>query len=149
MKIIDISKDLVKHHKKKFPKRRTSSIQSIAVHHSNGNGGFSSVANYHVNEKDWPGIGYAFGIHGGTIYKLNDIFTACYNVSKTNSKVIGVVIIGNYEDNRPKIQDLNALDFLVDNIRNIFGPLPVKGHQEFKATLCPGKHLMEYISRYN
>jgi len=147
--IIDISDNLRKHAWKEYGIRDIGGISSIVVHHSAGSMGFRSIAGYHVNVRDWPGIGYTYGVHHGQAWRLNDIKTKCYNVSRTNSKIIGIVMVGNYEREEPTRENLKALDDIIMNIRNILGPLPVKGHREYKATLCPGKHLMEHIQKYN
>lgn len=149
MMIKDISNDLPKHRSKKYAKRYLSDISSIVLHHTVGNGDAKSFAEYHVS-RGWPGIGYHFLIDAeGLVYQTNTIDTISYNVAKNNRTVIGISIIGNYEETKLNAKQKRSIKNLIKILKVIVGDIPVKGHMDFKPTLCPGKNIIEYIKTLN
>jgi len=149
MMIKDISTILPKHSYRKYAKRYLSDIKYIVLHHTVGNSTAESFARYHVS-KGWPGIGYHFLIDNeGLVYQTNTIDTISYNVSKRNREVIGISLIGNYEEKVLNKKQKASIRNLVNILKVIVGDIPVRGHKEFKATLCPGKHIVEYIKTLN
>lgn len=149
MMINDITDELPKHSYRTYGKRYLDKIEFIALHHTGGNGTIKGFAKYHVS-KGWPGIGYHYVIdRNANIHQTNRIDTVSYNVARTNSKVIGIAVIGNYDDQVLTIQQKVAIEDLVKLLRSLIGHKPVKGHGEFKATDCPGKHIREFIKELN
>ena len=123
----------------KYRKRSMSGVKYIAVHHSATTSGTpSAFARYHVNERGWPGIGYHYVItKDGSIYLCNDLDTLCYNVSRRNSQVVGICLVGNFNKTPPTDEQYISLSWLIDCLK-VTGAYKVKPHSYFRKTSCPG-----------
>lgn len=145
MEVIDLEYSLP-HGKTSYNKRQLNQVKQIVIHHTTNDGSIQAQAKYHVNVKGWPGIGYHFMIDkAGTIFKCNSIDVVCYNVENQNTKTIGICLIGNFEKQKPTPEQIASLKWLIDALRGVVGELPIFGHQDKKATTCPGKYLYRLI----
>lgn len=145
-----IQDSLPKHATKKYYKRDLSQIRQIVVHHSADNGTPESIAKYHVSHNKWPGIGYHFLIDNtGQIFQTNDIDVISYNVSNQNTKSLGICLIGNFENENPSDAQIESLKWLLTAVRASVGELPLYGHKDRDATLCPGKNLYNLLKSKN
>lgn len=152
--IKDVRNQLPKHKLKIYKKRKISQIKYIAVHHSATTSGDAfSFARYHVDYRNWPGIGYHYVIlPDGTIQWTNDLTTISYHVGIQNTFAVGVCLVGDFSKGQPTEQQKISLKSLC---RMLFGLLNlninnVKGHRELTpGTLCPVldmNEVREYIS---
>jgi len=149
MMIKDLVDELPKHPYRKYGKRFLSKIEYIVLHHTGGEGTIEGFAKYHVS-RGWPGIGYHYVIDkNGSVNQTNRIDTISYNVGGHNTKVLGISVIGNYEEDVLTEQQKIAVEDLVLLLRKLVGYKPVKGHHEFRPTLCPGKNIKEFIKTLN
>ena len=148
MKVVDVRDKLPTHNSKKYPIRPLSAIYYIAVHHSltdNIPGGedICAFARYHVNNLDWPGIGYHYVIDtDGTVYKTNAAKTKSYHVGKHNQSALGVCLVGDFRDYDPTDKQYQALVELLKTLQDAYGITTenIKGHSEFegyKWKKCP------------
>lgn len=141
MKIIDVRDKLPKHDNKKYSTRPLSAIYYIAVHHSltdNIPGGkdVKAFARYHVNNLDWPGIGYHYVIDAdGTVYKTNAAKIKSYHVGKHNQSALGVCLVGDFRDYDPTDKQYKALVELVKELKTAYNITTenIKGHSEFEG----------------
>src|SRR5206468_3619949 len=79
--------------------RTLEQVNFLAIHHtaSEDTQTPQEIANYHINQNGWGGIGYHFLIaKDGTIFYVGDILTARANVANLNEQVIGIALIGNF-----------------------------------------------------
>ncbi len=126
-------------------------VKYLAIHHSASpdNQTPVEIANYHINNNGWGGIGYHFVIaKDGTVYYVGDISTARANVANLNEQVIGICLVGNFTSGQvPSQEQLDSAHQLCDFFINHFSDLSnvsswdaVKGHKELpgQATTCPG-----------
>ena len=128
-----------------YKKRTMAGIKQIVIHHSADNGTVESIASYHIS-KGWPGIGYTYVIYkDGTIYHVNDLDEACYNVAEQNSKSLGICLIGNYEKETPPDIQVASLKWLVKTLRAVVNNVEVVGHRDRVNTSCPGKNLYDIV----
>lgn len=149
MMIKNIVDDLPQHSFKKYGKRYLRSIKNIVLHHTGVDGKIENFANYHVS-KGWPGIGYHFVIDkDAQIFMTNYMDTVSYHVSGHNTASIGIAVIGNYDIDIVEPNQKIAVFELVKTLTGLLGPVEVKGHNEFKATACPGKNITELIKSFN
>lgn len=140
MSYMDIVKSLAKHSTKKYISRSLDSIEAIVIHHSGTEHGDSyGYANYHVNEKKWPGIGYHMVGKDATIALTNKLTTISYHCGGFNSKSVGLCHVGNYDKRAPTdleywtyIRMVLITDYLLDR------ELPITYHNEKRPTTCPG-----------
>lgn len=131
--------------------RPLSQVKYLAIHHTAGPDTQTPevIANFHINNNGWGGIGYHFLINKeGIVYYVGDIGTARANVVNLNEQVIGICLIGNFTSGRvPSNQQLNSANMLCDffinnypNLTNVTTWEAVRGHKELpsQSTTCPG-----------
>lgn len=132
--------------------RTTSQVEYIAIHHSvtaqtgNWQNEVDVIANTHKN-KGWGGIGYHFVVcSDGTVAYVGDVGLGRANVENQNEKVIGICFVGDFTKQLPTDSQIKSGHILINFLINlkIWPKLTswdkVKGHQEFKATACPGSN---------
>lgn len=131
--------------------RPLSGVNYLAIHHSAGPDSQTpeQIANYHIQNNGWGGIGYHFVIaKDGTVYYVGDIQTARANVANLNEQVIGICLIGNFISGRlPASEQLDSAHKLCEFFIGSYPDLPnigswegVRGHKELpgQSTACPG-----------
>lgn len=141
MNIIDVRGELPVHPVKRYPKRPISAIKYVAIHHSltdniPGSGDVEAFARYHVNDLDWPGIGYHYVIDAdGTIYKCHSADTKSYHVGNHNQFALGVCLVGDFSNYSPSDEQYKATIGLVKQLVNAYGIEDDKilGHSEFSG----------------
>lgn len=126
---------LPKHPTKVYSKRTPQQVQQIVLHHYASNGTPQAIANYHVNTRDWAGIGYHFTINrDGTISQVNQLDTISYHVSGQNTKSVGVALEGDFSQTQPTPAQMAALEKLIPYIRSLYPqPLQVYQHSDFAS----------------
>lgn len=124
-----------------YATRPASDVQGVVWHHSatSPTATFTSIAKFHVEVRKWPAIAYHFAIdQEGVVYQLNDITTVSYQAQGYNSKTIGVVLIGNFEEGEvpPAMEEsiITLNEYLRDEYALKFAWL----HKECRKTKCPG-----------
>lgn len=131
--------------------RPLSQVNYLAIHHTAGPDTQTptEIANYHINNNGWGGIGYHFLISkDGIVYYVGDISTARANVANLNDQVIGICLIGNFTQGREpqsaQLDSANKLcDFFINNyplLSNLDSWDKVRGHKDLpgQSTVCPG-----------
>ena len=129
----------------------------IVLHHTAAStGSVESIHEEHLKRKDksgnhWLGIGYHFVIGNGngmTDGEIEPTFRwrqqmqgAHAGVSEYNQRGIGIVLIGNFENDSPTEAQTRAIKQLVGTLKQEYGIVESKvvGHGDVKATECPGK----------
>jgi len=127
-----------------------SEYKYIAIHHSAGpiNQTPVEIANYHVNQLGWGGVGYHFIIDvSGKVYYVGDLTTARAHVKDYNDVAIGICLIGTYMNTViPNDQMIQSASLLCSHLINETPELSnitswdnVVGHKELGGgTACPG-----------
>jgi hypothetical protein len=107
------------------------------------------MRNYQVNEKHWEDIAYHFIIDPrGEIWEARPLRFQGAHALGHNEGNIGICLIGNYEIRTPNVAQVKSLKWLVDYTRKKYA-IPrnrLYGHEELKATDCPGKNLMRIVA---
>ncbi|PTL55760.1 peptidoglycan recognition protein family protein [Paraconexibacter algicola] len=106
--------------------------------------------------KGWTMLGYAFAIsRAGTIYLGRPATAIGAHVLNQNSGNVGIVCNGTTGD-RPTAAQARSLRWLLANAHTDALPkawrvdlrgLPVKGHNDWMATACPGSFKRMYTSK--
>jgi hypothetical protein len=140
--IVDMRNNLPMHPTKHY-KDRPSPYTHIAIHHSLTSGGSAEAfARFHIQEHDWPGIGYAYVVHpDGKIEWCHEFNTWTYHVGTHNKYTLGIVNIGNFNQTHPTEEQWTACLYLTARLAMGIPPKDVKGHQEYDGydwKLCPG-----------
>jgi N-acetylmuramoyl-L-alanine amidase len=123
----------------------------LDVHHSAGPRDTDDVharslfeqINRQHRSQGWGGIGYHFGVSTrGTLFKLRPVAWKGAH-SPPNSGRIGVVLLGNYDNDTPSAAQIRTLRWLYKNGKEQGVPsgLTLKGHKDNNATGCPGSRL--------
>lgn len=120
------------------------STSKIILHHDAEN--FKDAIelhNYHINDKQYSGIGYHFFINKqGQAYIGRPIDKIGAHCLGQNGDSIGICFQGNYQnvDNAmPSPQLVKGL-YVIKYILNKYGNLSIKKHSDFCSTACPGKN---------
>ncbi|MCU0503494.1 MAG: N-acetylmuramoyl-L-alanine amidase, partial [Anaerolineae bacterium] len=144
--IKDVTDTLPKHATNRYSTRSLDKITHITIHHSAApaNIPVETIAAYHVNNNDWPGIGYHFCVGpDGTIYQVNRLETISYHAGVVNDYTIGICLEGDFRNGlipTPKqIESAGHLSAWLSQKLKI--PVTnIMGHKEYpkNPTECPG-----------
>lgn len=147
--IKDIRTELTKHKTLSYKRRNIDDITDVIIHHSAMEGTPKDFSDYHVNNKNWPGLAYHYMIDKkGQIYLCNQISFITYHCQNNNSKSIGICFIGNYEnDTMDSIQSWKCIHLLA-HIHAVIGHFTLGYHSQYKATLCPGKDIVDKFNYF-
>ncbi len=130
------------------------------IHHS-GNAGEKDpkkIEIKHMLEKSWDDVGYHYLIHpGGTIYEGRKIYHKGSHVSGSNTKKIGILLMGDYNEQWWDFDDtlsnshISAANSLIKTLMIEFRSITkLGGHKEFlpnKGYTCPGNLVMDKLDR--
>ncbi len=92
--------------------------------------------------RGWSDIGYHYVIKlDGTIEAGRPVDRVGAHTKGHNEDSVGVCYIGGLKDGKPfdtmsEIQEIAFIE-LVFSLRNVFGWMPIHGHNEFAAKACP------------
>jgi N-acetylmuramoyl-L-alanine amidase len=103
----------------------------------------------------WPCISYHFVIsEDGEIAQTNDIDASSYTVGNANPETVCVCLDGNFEVDQPTNKQLQALDWLLNELAFNHPEFPasqgdVYGDNELgSATSCPGKNMKPFVKEW-
>lgn len=147
VKFKDIRSKLAKHSSAKYSTRALNKITHIAVHHAASSKTATpyDFASQHV-KKGWPGIGYHLVIEqDGTVNWCQNLETISYNVGDNNSYIVGVNMVGNFDNYAPTQAQMTSLYAVLRYLMSLLNvpASKVLGHKEFpgQSTACPGKNV--------
>jgi hypothetical protein len=133
-------------------------VNRITIHHSGVDSAFirskpdaarmlNSIRKSHLNQQ-WADIGYHYIIDPtGRIWEGRAIQYQGAHVKMNNEHNLGIMMMGNFDGERPTAEALASLDmFVADRMRQHRVPMTrVYTHQEITATACPGRNLQGYM----
>lgn len=97
---------------------------------------------------EWVDIGYHYIIDpAGRVWAGRPISIEGAHVRETNEHNLGIMLMGNFDEQRPTSAQLSTLDaFVADQMRRYRVPLrQIYTHQELRSTACPGRNLQRYM----
>jgi hypothetical protein len=148
--------------------RPMNGVASITIHHDGMSPFFSesendsikrlvSIRNAHLQRSSkasekWADIGYHFIIdRAGRVYEGRPLKYQGAHVEDCNEHNIGVMCLGNFQDQTPSKAQSDRLDqFVAQLMRDYQIPLSkVRTHREWPSasTQCPGRSLQSYMAR--
>jgi 3D (Asp-Asp-Asp) domain-containing protein len=65
-----------------------------------------------------------------------------------NLASVAIALAGNFTDKMPNDRQLEALRETIENVRIMYGDLPVSGHRHHSATACPGTLLVDWLAEH-
>lgn len=135
-----------------------SRIRRITVHHD-GMGPFTStdmmatkqrlesIRKAHLGQ-GWADIGYHYVVDpAGRVWEARPTSLQGAHVRDENDGNLGIMVLGNYERQRPTGQATASLEAFIIQQRQQYG-VPVSAvytHQELRATACPGRSLQAFL----
>jgi len=140
--------------------RSASGFYRITVHHE-GNGINCHLAACDVakdlenilgahQKRQFGDIGYHLVIdRSGRVWEARSPTYLGAHVSRENEGNLGIMLMGNFERQRPSELQLNALFTVAPALCSAFGmgDRCIYGHRDLGHTACPGKHLYSYVAR--
>lgn len=136
-------------------------VNRITVHHEgsafSGASDFSAMARKlanirsgHINRRGEPfaDIGYHYVVDpAGRVWEGRDLRYQGAHVERNNEHNIGIMVIGNFEEQRPTTAQLTTLEgFLIDQMRRYDVPASrVYTHREIGQSACPGRNLQRFM----
>ena len=130
-------------------------VHHDAIHWAGGHNFAKSVERLrtirkgHVG-KGWNDIGYHFAIDGrGRIWQCRPLKYAGAHVGGENTRNLGILVMGNFEEQKPTQNQIKALDDALQKFC-AFYKVPgrrIYGHRELGRTVCPGKNLFPEVQR--
>lgn len=131
-----------------YQERPLGDITAIVIHHTAvaKDLPLEQIANYHISEHGWPGIGYHFVINSdGSIHRVNPINLHSYHAMKWgNAHGIGVCLQGDFDKAQPTDAQIKSARWLIQYLNDKLGRnLTIYGHRETPGvpaghTHCPG-----------
>lgn len=139
---------------------RMAPITHITVHHDGMNtftsGARSAAANRLESirrahrSRGWADIGYHYAVDpAGRVWAGRSMSLQGAHVRDHNRGNIGVLVMGNYENQAPTASTVSALTTLLASLRDTHG-VPqsrVRTHREWAPTACPGRTLQPIMDR--
>ena len=131
-----------------YPDNLNSVLNSIVVHHSAfAYDGPSEVQGLHMDRRGFADVAYHFLIDSeGIIYEGREINVRGAHVQGFNTGSVGIVLLGNFNDEQPSEVQLASLRALVDYLRYTYEIRYLAGHKDYPGqspdgTECPGENL--------
>ena len=107
----------------------------------------NSVLEAHMRLR-YGDIGYHFVVdYAGRVWEGRSLSYEGAHVSGENEANLGVMLLGNFEKQKPSDAQLETLNTLVGLLRAHFD-IPARrvyGHRDIGETLCPGRYLYPYV----
>ena len=141
--------------------KRMGAVKRITIHHEgsakpNNDSTAAQVAatlrliqSQHHKRMGAGDIGYHFIIdRTGTIWQGRDWAYQGAHTSGANANNIGVMLLGNFEIQKPTSAQIGSLNSLVISLVRRYGLNPradIYGHSDFCNTQCPGKNLKGHV----
>lgn len=131
-----------------YPDDLRSVLNTIVVHHSAyPYAGPQEVQDLHMDKRSFADIAYHFLIDPeGTIYEGRKINIRGAHVQGFNTGSVGIVLLGNFNEDQPTESQVESLQELVDYLRYIYEIRYLAGHKDYPnqspdGTECPGDYL--------
>ena len=142
--------------------RKQSPLKNITIHHdwlanplrssstSASKARLDLIRRAHVGQ-GWSDIGYHFAVdRAGNVWQCRPLEWEGAHVKHHNPGNVGILVMGNFDLERPTDAQLRALCTHVNMLQRTYriSDASVKSHREWAgaATACPGKHLQPKVS---
>ena len=129
-------------------------LNTIVVHHSAiSDAGPAEIQDLHMDRRGFADVAYHFLIDSdGVIYEGREIDIRGAHVQGFNTGSVGVVLLGNFNDEEPTEAQLDSLRALVDYLRYTYEIRYLAGHKDYPdqspdGTECPGANLYPLLPK--
>jgi len=131
-----------------YPDNLREVLNTIVVHHSAfSHAGPAEIQGLHMDRRGFADVAYHFLIDvEGIIYEGRELNVRGAHVQGFNTGSVGIVLLGNFNDEQPSEAQLSSLRGLVDYLRYTYEIRYLAGHKDYPAqspdgTECPGDNL--------
>jgi hypothetical protein len=124
---------------------------TVVIHHSASllasDETMADIQDSHMDVNGWADIAYHYGIdEDGLIYEGRDIGSRGASVAGFNTGTIGIVVMGDFEQENPLAVQMESLQALVNGLASTYSLTHLAGHGEFNLeSVCPGNYLKPYL----
>jgi hypothetical protein len=138
--------------------RPAAAFTRITVHHRGGPPSTATAEGEVIRQLDgvltshrnrgYGDVGYHFIIdYAGRVWEGRSLSYEGAHVSGENQRNLGIMVLGNYEDQACSNGESRALSRLVLALGEHFGirRRHVYGHRDLGSSLCPGRHLYRQV----
>ena len=123
-------------------------LNTIVVHHSAfSHTGPAEIQGLHIDRRGFADVAYHYMIDSdGIIFEGREINIRGAHVQGFNTGSVGIVLLGNFNDDDPNEAQLTSLQALVDYLRYTYDIRYLAGHKDYPdqspdGTECPGANL--------
>ena len=107
------------------------------------------MRNTHIRDRKWGDVGYHFVIdRAGRVIEGRPVAYQGAHVSQNNPHNVGVMLLGNFEQQSPSHAQLVSLQNTLRNLMHTYR-VPVSRvytHRELRPTACPGRNLQPRVA---
>jgi hypothetical protein len=128
-------------------------LNTIVIHHSAfPDAGPAEIQDLHMDKRGFADVAYHFMIDkDGTIFEGRPINVRGAHVQGFNTGSVGIVLLGNFNEDLPTGEQLVHLRLLVDYLRYKYDIRYLAGHRDYPGqspdgTECPGEYLYPLLS---
>lgn len=140
--------------------RGNATPDRITLHHEGGTSNkdtdrnsvihvLSNILQGHV-EKEYGDIAYHFIMdYTGRVWEGRSLAYEGAHVAGNNESNIGIMLLGNFEQQDVSTEQIASLKTLVSLVREKYGIKAhrVYGHRDLSPSVCPGKNLYAYVDK--
>lgn len=117
-------------------------LEAIRVFHTGKN----------PEQRGWADIGYHFAVdRAGRVWRLRPLAFEGAHVKNHNGNNAAIVLLGNFDIQRPAPRQIRSLAIFLDFLRLIYSlsPESFRTHRELadEPTTCPGQELQRWMDR--
>lgn len=131
-----------------YPDNLNAVLNTIVIHHSAfSHVGPAEIQGLHMDRRGFADVAYHFLIDSeGIIYEGRELNIRGAHVQGFNTGSVGIVLLGNLNEEQPNEAQLSSLRSLVDYLRYTYEIRYLAGHKDYPdqspdGTECPGDNL--------
>jgi len=131
-----------------YPDNLTEVLNTIVIHHSaTVYSTPNEIQDLHMDGRGFADVAYHYLIDSdGIIYEGREINIRGAHVQGFNTGSVGIVLLGNFNEQQPSQAQLSSLRVLVDYLRYTYEIRYLAGHKDYPnqspdGTECPGDNL--------
>ncbi|MFC1496989.1 peptidoglycan recognition family protein [Verrucomicrobiota bacterium] len=140
--------------------REAETHKRLTLHHDGNSINYHTEKNAVIHDLDgvlaghikrkYGDIGYHFIVdYTGRVWEGRSLAYEGAHVLNENEKNIGVMLMGNFEEQQPSPEQLSSMKKVVDLLARQYKMKKqnVYGHCDLGQTACPGKNLYSYVKK--
>lgn len=136
-----------------YPNPLRQELNTFIIHHTATliNETPAAIQQAHMNQNNYADIAYHFIIdRAGQIYEGRAINVRGAHTRSHNTGTVGIVLIGNFDNEEPTAEQLCSLERLILQLKNQYDITHLAGHRDFpnNDTVCPGENLAEKLEAF-